>query len=231
MAYRHFLLDTANLADIEYGVAHWPVAGVTTNPGILKREGRVKVFEHLAAIQKLLGPERTLHAQTIAADAAGMCAEGRELVKRLGRDVFVKIPVTEQGLSAIKTLHDEGVRVTATGIYTSLQGVMAAMAGADFLCVYYSRILREERDAEQVLRELDEFLRRGGFDTCEIVAASFKAPEQVTDALYAGAQRVTVAPGILRDALGAENINGAVTAFKQDFESLYGAGATLLGQE
>ena len=220
------MLDTANLAELEADLAAWPICGVTSNPSILKKEGKVDVYEHLAKIKALCGPARSLHVQVVSEDTEHIIAEAHEILERLGRDTFIKIPVSAAGLPAIKALAAEGVNITATAIYSTMQGILAILAGAHYIAVYYNRMENNCTEPEQVIEEIRAFIDGSDSDAM-ILAASFKNVAQVTRAYAAGAQSATVGPDVIKAALGMASIEDAVRNFKKDFESVWGEGQTM----
>ena len=221
------MLDTANLAEIEAGLRLWPVAGVTTNPSILKKEGKVNLYEHLRIIGELCGKERSLHVQTVSENADGIIREAHAILDKLGNDTYIKIPVSSEGLPAIKTLAAEGIKVTATAIYSTMQGILAVLAGAKYIAVYFNRMENNCSDPVSAIREIRDFIDGSGSDA-KIVAASFKNIAQVTAAFAAGAHSATVGVDIIQNALSMASIDAAVLAFKKDFESVYGPGSSML---
>ena len=127
------LFDTANLEEIKMYSQYYPITGVTSNPSILKAEGNVDLYGTLREIRKVIGMEKSLHVQVLAEDADGMLKEAEAVLKNVDDKVFIKIPATEEGLKAMMLLKSKGIGVTATAIYTEIQGFMAIMAGADFI--------------------------------------------------------------------------------------------------
>lgn len=215
------LFDTADLTVLEERVPLYPVAGVTTNPTILAKEGRIDVYEHLRQIRRIIGPDRSLHIQVLAQDSDGMVADARRLLEQVDDNVFVKVPTTEQGLRAIRLLKADGVRVTATAIYSKVQGTLAVAAGADYIAPYVNRMEARGTDASAAIRSLAMLIDRDGAQ-CKIVAASFKNVGQITAALEAGAAVVTVPPALLRAALATPDVTEAVNAFARDWHDTFG---------
>lgn len=215
---RELMLDTANLEMIRKGLAVYPVSGITTNPTILKKEGDVDFFTRLKAIRKLM-PAGSLHVQVTATDAEGMEREAEKIVSVLGKETFIKVPVDEQGLEAIKWMGTHGYHVTATAIYSTFQGMVAAMAGAEYLALYYNRMENIDADPAKVVRDLSSFLKGGG---CNILAASFHNVRQVTEAYANGAEGCTVGPEILGLGLANASIKGALASFHNDWVSIHG---------
>ena len=152
------MLDTANLAELEAGLQAWPICGVTSNPTILKKEGKIDIYEHLAKIKSLCGPKRSLHVQVISEDTEGIIKEAHDILDRVGRDTYIKIPVSAGGLPAIKALAAEGVNITATAIYSTMQGILAVLSGASYIAVYYNRMENNCTEPLQVIREIRNFI-------------------------------------------------------------------------
>lgn len=215
------LFDTANLADIEQMTPIYPMSGVTTNPTIIKAEGRIDFYPHFRRIRQVIGPDRTLHIQVLAQDADGIVADAHRLLEMVDDRVFVKIPTTEQGIKAMRLLREEGIGVTATAIYSKTQGILAIAAGANYIAPYFNRMESLDIDTVATIKSLARFIDRHGA-SCKIMAASFKNVAQVSAAFEAGAQAVTLAPQLLRAALGASEVTQAVNAFASDWHDTFG---------
>lgn len=215
------LFDTANLASIEEMTPIYPVAGVTTNPSIIKAEGRIDFYEHFRQIRRVIGRDRTLHVQVLAQDADGILAEAYRILEQIDDRVYVKIPTTEPGIMAMRKLHNEGIRVTATAIYSKMQGILAVAAGADYIAPYFNRMESLDIDTVSTIKSLSRFIDKHGAD-CKVMAASFKNVAQVSAAFEAGAQAVTVPPGLLRAALNTADVSAAVKMFAQDWMDVFG---------
>ena len=211
-----YMLDTANLELISQCLDIYPIEGITTNPTILKEEGSVPLRERLLDIRALCGSERSLHVQLLAQDYDGMLVEAETVYNLLGENTYVKIPTTEQGLKAIKTLKRNGRAVTATAIYYLSQALLAVTAGADYVAPYCNRMENNDIDFRHIIEATRSLIDRDAYSS-QIVAASFKNVTQVNDALAYGAHAVTVAPSLLRATLASPLIEGAVQAFEADF--------------
>ncbi|KAA9234122.1 fructose-6-phosphate aldolase [Aerococcus mictus] len=214
------VLDTANLDKIKDYVAYLPVEGVTSNPSILKKAGKIDVVERLNAIQEVIGADKDLHIQVVAKDYEGIVKDAHAILEAVNDRVCVKIPVNKEGLQAIKTLKAEGVRITATGIYSKIQALLAAELSADFLAPYVNRMLNLDTDPYEVISSVSYQLARTNSDT-EIIAASFKNINQVTSALEAGAQYVTVGDDVVDKFVENANIQKAVTDFSADWTAVH----------
>lgn len=216
------LFDTANLADIEALTPYYPVSGVTTNPTIIKAEGRIDFYNHFRRIREIIGTGRTLHIQVLAQTADGIVADAHRLLDQVDDQVFVKIPTTEQGIRAMRLLKDEGIGVTATAIYSKTQGMLAIAAGADYIAPYFNRMESLDIDTSATIKSLAKFIDRHGA-SCKIMAASFKNVAQVSAAFEAGAAAVTLPPALLRASLAAPDVTQAVKAFADDWYETFGS--------
>lgn len=220
------LLDTANIEMIKKYEAVLPLTGVTTNTSIVKKEGKVDFFAHMNTIREIIGKERSLHVQVVAKDKAGMLKDVEAILEQIDREVYLKIPASEEGLKVIKILKKEELNVTATAIYTKFQAYLAIAAGADYIAPYFNRMENLNIDAKEAMAAMANEIERSNSKT-KIVAASFKNVGQVTTALDQGAQAVTVAPDIIAQALAMPSIAQAVDDFTEDWESIFGKSSTI----
>lgn len=222
-----FMLDTACLADIKKYSDIFPIVGVTTNPSILKKEGKLDIFEHFKSIREIIGSEKSLHVQVVSSDVDTMMAEAHAILSEVDRQVYIKVPVTEAGLVVIQRLKAEGIGVTATAIYSEMQAYLAIAAGADFVAPYFNRMENLAIDAASVVAAIANFIQKTG-SSCQILGASYKNISQINHSLLAGVHAVTVTPQLLLAALSTPPIEKAVVDFKRDWEGVYGEGRGLL---
>jgi TalC/MipB family fructose-6-phosphate aldolase len=215
------MLDSANLKAIERCVETFPLAGVTSNPSILKKEGTVQFFNHLKKIRGIIGPDRSLHVQVVAPDAASMVREAEAIIAKIDDQVYIKIPSSIEGIKAMGILAGRGIRITATAIYTRLQGLMAAARGSAYIALYYNRMQNMDIDPNRSIETLRKTLDREAIPA-RILAASFRTPAQVAEALASGAHSVTVTEDILNDAFGLGLIKTAVEDFHRDWAAVQG---------
>ena len=217
------MFDTVDLDKIRNYSKIYPFTGVTSNPSIVKKAGKVDFFSHLKTIRSIIGSERTLHVQVVAQSCGRIVEEAERIHEKIDDQVYIKIPVSEEGLKAMKILKAKGFRITATCIYTKIQGDLAILAGADYIAPYFNRMENMSIDPRATIRHFAEFIDRCAANT-KILAASFKNVGQVTDAFGSGAHCVTLNPDLLHDALGAAFIQDAVDRFADDWYSIYGDG-------
>lgn len=216
-----YLVDTANLGMIEKCNDLLPVNGVTSNPSIIKKEGKIDFFPHFRKIRSIIGKEKSLHIQILAQDSTGILREVQTILEKVDKDVFIKIPTTPEGLKAMRLLKSKGVGVTATAIYTKTQGLMAMEAGADYLAPYFNRMENLDIDAADTIAFFADMIAVHGYNT-QILAASFKNIAQVNTAFKCGAQVATVAPDILLNAFAVPSIQKAVDDFRADWKGIFG---------
>ena len=215
-----YLLDTANLAEIRELSEYLPIAGVTSNPTIVKAEGAVPFFAHMREIRSIIG-QHPLHIQVTAQDYAGMMRDAEAIFRHVDENVYVKVPVDFVGVKVIKALKRQGANVTATAVYGMDQAFIALEAGADCIAPYYNRMEVLGVDAANVIGNIAGIINHYGYET-EILAASFKQPAQIDCAILAGAHSVTVSPSVLREIFAKKVVTDAIQSFADDWSDLYG---------
>ena len=215
-----FILDTADLAAIEYWNDHLQLSGITTNPTILKKAAAVDVFDRLRAIRKIIGTAKCLHVQVVGESAEEMVKDAARILQEVDQSVYIKVPTTPEGLKAMKLLKRKGVHITATAIYSEFQMYQAMMAKVDYMAPYFNRMVNQNVDAKQVIANVAKTGKRTGSKS-KIQAASFHNVQEVTDALDAGAQAVTVGVDVVASAFANPAISAAVAGFAQDWQDLH----------
>lgn len=220
-----FCIDNADTAEIRRIYEYYPVDGVSTNPSILAKAGRAP-YEVLHEIRSIIGKDGELFVQAVATDADGMVADAHRIVSELGDNTVVKIPSTPEGFKAIKALHAEGIRTLGTAVYTAMQGIIAAKAGAEYVAPYVNRIDNMGFDGVQVSKDIHDAITANGLDS-GLLAASFKNSQQVLELVKYGVKAVTVAPNVIDGLVKNAAIDAAVDVFTADFEGLAGKGATM----
>ena len=220
-----FCIDDADITAIRRIYEHYPVDGVSTNPSILKKIGRPP-YETLKEIRAFIGSDAELFVQTVAPDAETMLEEARRIVKELGETTLVKIPCVPEGFKAMMQLKKEGVRFIGTAIYTSMQGILAAKAGAEYVAPYINRIDNMGFDAVQVAKDIHDAITLSKLDS-GLLAASFKNSLQVLELVRYGVKAVTVAPDVIEGLANSAAITAAVNAFAADFASFNGEGKNM----
>lgn len=217
-----YILDTANLEAIRKAVDLYPLSGVTTNPTIISKENR-DFLEILKDIRNVIGKETMLHVQVLGTTAEKIIEEAKYLNEKIGGNLYIKIPVTQQGMKAIKILKKQGFKITATAIFTSQQALMAAVCGADFVAPYVNRIDNISGNGVQVVKNIVEEMKLYNLHT-KVLAASFKNVQQVHELSSIGVHSVTVNPEIMDKMLEHPLTEWSVNQFIKDWERVYGEG-------
>mgnify|MGYP003083947995 FL=1 len=215
-----FMLDTLNINEIKKWARVLPLAGVTSNPTIAKKEGEIDFFKRIHEVREIIGEAPSIHVQVVAKDYDGILKDAAKIRQECGGNVFIKVPVTPEGLAAIKTLKSEGYKITATAIYTVFQGLLAIEAGADYLAPYYNRMENLNIDSAQVIAQLAEAIEKN-HSSSKILAASFKNVAQVNRAFKEGTQAITAGADVFEAAFGMPSIAKAVDDFEADWSDVH----------
>lgn len=216
------MLDTAIIKDIEKGIHEFNIGGVTTNPTILKQSDSNDFIKTINEIIEVIGKERSLHIQVVSETASEMIKEAKFFKQSFDCNLYIKVPVTNEGLIAIKELKELGYKVTATGILTSMQILMAASCSADYAAPYVNRIETIGGNSKQVISEANELLKLHGYGT-KILGASFKNPNQVKDAMLAGSESITASYQVLSASIYHPYTDWSINTFAEDFKNKYNA--------
>jgi len=182
-----FFIDSANIAEIKEGLALGMVDGVTTNPSLIAKEK--KSFEDVVKeILKIVkGP---VSLEVMSMEVKAMFAEGKKLM-RLGDNVVIKVPLSTEGLKATKMLATEGIDVNQTLIFSPLQALMAAKAGARYVSPFVGRLDDIAHDGMDLTSQILTIFDNYGYDT-EVIVASIRHPRHVLDAALMGADIATI---------------------------------------
>ncbi|HHN94387.1 MAG TPA: fructose-6-phosphate aldolase [Anaerolineae bacterium] len=212
-------LDTASIDEVREAAAWGILDGVTTNPTLMMRAGTADLKENTLAIVSIVqGP---VSAEVLSTDAAGMIEEAREILS-WSEHVFVKIPVTVEGLKAMKEISAwPNGRVNATLIFSANQAYLAAKAGATYASVFVGRMDDAGLDGMEVVAQAREIFDNYGFD-CQVLAASIRHPAHVLDALLVGADIITMPFGVLQKMIRSPFTDAGVEKFLQDWERAQG---------
>ena len=215
------LLDSADLNELKTIIPHHPVDGVTTNPTIIGRSctDRQEIPGLLQRIRGLIGDDGMLHIQVTARDFAGIIGEAEAIREQFGRGVYIKVPVTFEGIKAITVLSRQGIAVTATAVFTPQQALLAAKAGADFVAPYVNRLDDLAVDGSQVVREIKQIFTDYSLKT-RVLAASFKNVEQIHRVCLSGADALTISPELYEKMLAHPLTKLSVEGFERDWAAL-----------
>jgi len=207
-----FFIDTANVEEISEAKNMGMADGVTTNPSLIAKEGR-DFKEIITEICEIVdGP---ISAEVIALDAEGMISEARELAK-IHKNIVVKIPMTIDGMKAVRTLSDEGIGTNVTLVFSPLQALMAAKAGATYVSPFVGRLDDLSQDGMNLVEQILTMYTNYGFET-EVIVASVRHPLHVLSAGMMGAHIATI-PFKVLDKLAAHPMTDkGIEAFLADW--------------
>jgi transaldolase len=210
-----FFLDTANVNEIRQALEMGLVDGVTTNPSLLakeKRDPQDTIREVLSLVQ---GP---VNLEVLATDSQGMIAEARKLAA-LGSNVVVKIPMTEDGMKAVRTLAGEGIRTNVTLVFQPVQALIAAKAGAGYVSPFIGRLDDISTRGMNIIEDIIAIYTNYGFDT-EIIVASVRNPMHVLEAALLGADIATIPFGVIKQLVNHPLTDLGIERFLKDYEGL-----------
>lgn len=219
-------IDDADIQKIKRIYEFFPVDGVSTNPSILAKTGR-NPYEVLKQIRAIIGEDAELFVQATSPVAEIMVEEAHKIVEEVGKTTLIKIPCTPEGFKAMKMLHQEDIRFIGTGIYTAMQGFLAAKCGAEYVAPYINRIDNMGFDGIQVAKDIHDAIVGSGLNS-GLLAASFKNSQQVLELTKYGVKAVTVAPDVIEGLVKNAAIDAAIDQFTADFQGLVGEGKTML---
>jgi transaldolase len=212
-----FFIDTANIDQIKDASNMGMVDGVTTNPSLIAREeGEFK--EIIANICKVVdGP---VSAEVISLEYDGMVTEARELAT-IADNITVKIPMTIEGLKAVKTLSSEGIKTNVTLVFSALQALMAAKAGATYVSPFVGRIDDLAQEGMDLVEEIVQIFDNYDFDT-QIIVASVRNPLHVLKSAMIGADIATIPHGVLKRLAAHHMTDKGIEAFMSDWNKKKG---------
>ena len=214
-----FFIDTANVDDIRKANDMGVICGVTTNPSLIAKEG--KVFEEvIAEIASIVDGPISGEVKATTVDAEGMIKEGREIAK-IHPNMVVKIPMTVEGLKACKVLSSEGIKTNVTLIFSANQALLAARAGATYVSPFLGRLDDISVRGTDLITEIAQIFEVAGIDT-EIIAASVRHPMHVTQCALAGADIATVPFKVLEQMIHHPLTDAGIVKFQNDYKAVFG---------
>jgi transaldolase len=210
-----FFIDTADVNEIREAHALGLVDGVTTNPSLIAKSGR-KFKDVIKEIVSIVdGP---ISAEVISLDAPGMIKEGKELAK-IHKNIVVKLPMTPEGLKACKTLTDKGIKTNVTLIFTSMQALLAAKAGATYVSPFVGRLDDISQDGMGIIEEIRTIFDNYGY-MAEIIVASVRNPIHVLDSALIGADIATIPYSVMIQLAKHPLTDAGIAKFLKDWESV-----------
>ncbi|EMF0717826.1 fructose-6-phosphate aldolase [Citrobacter freundii] len=212
-------LDTSDVDAVKALARVFPLAGVTTNPSIVAA-GKKSLEVLLPQLQEAMGGRGRLFAQVMATTAEGMVSDARKL-RAIIPDIVVKVPVTTEGLAAIKLLKEEGIPTLGTAVYSATQGLLAALAGAEYIAPYVNRLDAQGGDGIQTVIDLQSLLKMHA-PHAKVLAASFKTPRQALDCLLAGCEAITLPLDVAQQMMTSPAVDAAVAKFEHDWQGAFG---------
>ncbi len=209
-------IDTANVEEIRKASKLGVLSGVTTNPSLIAKEGRdiKEVIEEICSI--VAGP---ISAEVMALECDEMVREGRELAK-IHKNIVIKIPMCEEGLKAVKVLASEGIRTNVTLIFSPLQALLAARAGAAFVSPFLGRLDDIGNPGIEIVTQIAEMFALHGIDT-EIISASVRNPMHVLDSAMAGSHIATIPYNVILQMVKHPLTDAGMKKFIEDYNKAF----------
>ena len=210
-----FFIDTADVNEIREAHTLGLVDGVTTNPSLIAKSGRKfkDVIKEITAIVD--GP---ISAEVIALDAEGMVKEAKELVK-IHKNIVIKVPMTPEGLKATKQLSAKGIKTNVTLIFTPMQALLAAKAGATYVSPFVGRLDDISQDGMGIIEEIRTIFDNYGY-TSEIIVASIRNPIHVLNSALIGADICTIPYSVMLQLSKHPLTDAGIKKFLEDWEKV-----------
>lgn len=211
-----FFLDTANVNEIREANDMGVICGVTTNPSLIAKEGRDfnEVIKEITSIVD--GP---ISGEVVSEDSEGMIVEARKIAA-IHKNMIVKIPMTAEGLKAVKVLSSEGIKTNVTLVFSANQALMAANAGATYVSPFIGRVDDISMDGMELVKTIAQIFKIHGIKT-EIIAASVRHPLHVTEAALAGADIATIPYKIIMQMVKHPLTDQGLDKFKADWNAVF----------
>ena len=214
-----FFVDTAPGAAPKKANDMGVICGVTTNPSLIAKEGR-NFAEVIKEITDIVDGPISGEVKATTVDAEGMIKEGREIAA-IHPNMVVKIPMTVEGLKAVKVLHAEGIKTNVTLVFTSAQALLAARAGASYVSPFLGRLDDISMPGIDLIYDITEIFQMHNIET-EIIAASVRNPIHVIDCAKAGADIATVPYKVLEQMTKHPLTDQGIAKFQADYKAVFG---------
>ena len=212
-----FFLDTANLNEIREAVSWGAIDGVTTNPTLMARQGKVDFKEHIHTICTMVNG--SVSAEVVATDTDGMLREGRDLAG-IHPQVMVKIPCTTEGLKAIRLLSQEEIKINTTLVFSAPQAILAAKAGATVVSPFVGRLDDISHQGMELIGQLRQIFDNYGFST-EILIGSVRHPMHIVEGAMIGADIATMPFKVLQQLVKHPLTDIGLQQFLKDWEKVF----------
>ncbi len=214
-------VDTAKIEDIKKAEEMGVICGVTTNPSLIAKEGGRSQEDVLKEIASIVDGPISGEVKATTVDAEGMIAEGREIAK-LHPNMVVKIPMTIEGLKAVKVLASEGIKCNVTLIFSANQALLAARAGAAYVSPFMGRLDDISTPGIDLIEQIAAIFANYPDIETEIIAASIRNPIHVTDCALAGADIATVPYGVIEQMTKHPLTDKGIENFQKDYIAVFG---------
>lgn len=215
-----FFIDTANLDEIREAEAMGIINGVTTNPSLIAKEGR-DYEETLREIAQIVDGPISGEVKASTTLARDMVMEGR-VISQIHPNMVVKIPMTQEGLKAVKILASEGIKTNVTLVFSATQAILAARAGATYVSPFLGRLDDISTDGTRLIKEVMEIFRLYPDITTKVICASIRHPMHVVECAKTGADIATVPYKVLMQMVQHPLTRTGIEKFCQDFEAVFG---------
>src|SRR5699024_4201521 len=214
-----FFIDTAKVEDIRKANDMGIICGVTTNPSLIAKEGR-DCNEVIKEITSIVDGPISGEVKATTTDAEGMIKEGREIAA-IHPNMVVKIPMTAEGLKAVKVLASEGIKTNVTLVFTANQALLAARAGATYVSPFLGRLDDISTDCVELIETIADIFAVADIPT-QIIAASVRHPMHITQCALAGADIATVPYKVLEHMINHPLTDAGIEKFKKDYIAVFG---------
>ena len=212
-------IDTAHVEDIKKANDMGVIAGVTTNPSLIAKEGR-DFAEVIKEITEIVDGPISGEVKATTVDAEGMIAEGREIAA-IHPNMVVKIPMTVEGLKAVKVLSSEGIKTNVTLVFSANQALLAARAGATYVSPFLGRLDDISTPGIELIETIVTIFRNYDIKT-EIIAASVRNPIHVMDCAIAGADIATIPYSVIEQMTKHPLTDQGIEKFQKDYKAVFG---------
>ncbi|MEE0435204.1 MAG: fructose-6-phosphate aldolase [Peptococcaceae bacterium] len=215
-----FFIDTAKIEDIKKANDMGVICGVTTNPSLIAKEGRV--FEEvIAEIASIVDGPISGEVKATTTDAEGMVEEGKAIAA-IHPNMVVKIPMTAEGLKAVKQLTALGIKTNVTLVFTANQALLAARAGATYVSPFLGRLDDISTRGTDLIADIAAIFDAAGDIDTQIIAASIRHPMHVTECALAGAHIATVPYKVIEQMVNHPLTAAGIEKFRADYEAVFG---------
>ena len=214
-----FFIDTANVEDIRKANDMGVICGVTTNPSLIAKEGR-DFTEVIKEITEIVDGPISGEVKATTVDAEGMIREGREIAA-IHPNMIVKIPMTIEGLKAVKVLSAEGIKTNVTLIFSANQALLAARAGATYVSPFLGRLDDISSPGIELIEHIVQIFGNYDIET-EIIAASIRNTVHVTECALAGADIATVPYAVIEQMTKHPLTDQGIVKFQEDYRKVFG---------